>query len=137
MSRSMGPSPSRDQGGRNLAVPCLQRGLCPTNVTARLGCNQYLRVAGLEWCDTADAAMNPVSDGAKGVVVEARHLTGIDSAVRRHRVPALPDLVAPIDWVEPRRAFTLEQQAIGLIDVTGGAESVHEVWSASEPVWMW
>ena len=95
--------------------------------------DQHLGITRLERGDAPDAAVHPVSYGAECVVIEARHLAGVDGAVGQHGVPALPDRRRTHgDGVEPGRALTLEQQAIGLIEVAGRGQRVENVRSAGE-----
>jgi hypothetical protein len=69
-------------------------------------------VAGFEGRKAGHAPVQPVGDRAECVVVERRHLAGVDRAVLEHRVPALPDRRrAHRHGVEPRRALGLGQQA--------------------------
>ena len=71
--------------------------------------------------------------GAECVVIEARHLAWVDGAVGQHGVPALPDRRRTHgDRIEPRRALTLEQQPIGLVEVAGRGQRIENVRSAGE-----
>ena len=105
----------------------------PSEVAARLGRNQHLEKHQVPAARCHHAAVHPVSYGAQGVVVEAGHLARADRAVGQHGVPALLNRGRTHgDGVEPRRAFRLQQQAIGLIEVAGRGQRVENVRSAGE-----
>ena len=133
-SNSIGPSSSpSDQETETL--PCLrfQRGSRPPNVAAWLWRDQHLGVTRLERRDATNDLMHPVRDRAEGVVIEARHLAGVDGAVGQHRVPALPDRCRPHrDRVEPGRAFRLQQQPVGVVKVAGLGQGMGDERCARE-----
>jgi len=92
---------------------------CPINVAAWVRGNKDTRVTRFKWRDAADRAMQPISHRAQGVMVETCHLAGIDSAVRQHGIPPLPDRRrSHVDRIEPRGAVALQQQAIRVIEVS-------------------
>src|SRR3989442_3800729 len=74
---------------------------------------------------TAHCAMQPIGHGSQGVVVERGHLSGIDRAVRKEAVPALPDGGRPHRHrIEPRRAFALDEQVKGSLNLPDAAQSI-------------
>ena len=90
-------------------------------------------VARFEWRDTSDRPVDPVGDRAERVVVEARHLPRVDRAVRQHRVPALPDgRRTHRHRVEPRWTLALQQQLVGVVEVTGRRECIRDERCARE-----
>src|SRR5437763_1148126 len=75
--------------------------------------------------EATHGAVQPVGDGAKGIVVERRHLVRIDRAVRAEAVPALPDGGGTHCYrIEPRRAVALIEQVEGGLVLSGAAQSV-------------
>lgn len=55
------------------------------------GSDQSAFPSGFEGGQTADDRMKKVGHAAQCVVIEGRHLTGVDAAIGKHGIPALPD----------------------------------------------
>src|SRR5258708_15580736 len=71
------------------------------------------------------SAVQPVGNGAKGIVVERRHLVRIDRAVRAEAVPALHDSGGTHRYrIEPRGAAVLIEQVEGGLDLPDAAQSI-------------
>ncbi len=84
--------------------------------------------------DAGDVAVDPVDDGAVGVVVEREHViaafavgidarrdvhvSGVDRAIRSDGIPALPHgRSSLLDLVEPGTDLGAKQHQVGLVDV--------------------
>ena len=58
-------------------------------------------------------------------MVERGHLSGIDRAVGKEAIPALPDGGRPHRHrIEPRRAFTLREQVVSDVNLPNTAQSI-------------
>ena len=91
-------------------------------------------VAGGGGLDAGDDLVEPVGDGAEGVVVEGGHVAGVDGAVGQHGVPAFPDGGgAHGHGVQPGRAGVLQQQPVGVVDVSGLRQRPGDERGAGEP----
>src|SRR5437660_10258982 len=76
-------------------------------------------------CEAPHDTVQPVGHSSQGVVIERGHLAGIDRAVRKEAVPALPDGCRSHRYrIEPRRAFTLREQVVSDVNLPNTAQSV-------------
>src|SRR5688572_12325417 len=95
--------------------------------------DQHPGVARLEWGDATNDLMHPVRHPAKGVVVEARHLAGVDGAVGQHRIPAFPNRCRAHRYrIKPGRAFGLEQQSVSVVKMTCLGQGMGDEWCPRE-----
>lgn len=70
--------------------------------------------------DASDDSVEPVGDRTESVVIEGGHAAWVKCSVRAETVPAFPDGGgAHGDGVEPRRAFGLQKQMVGAVEVAG------------------
>ena len=126
--------PLRDHAGSRAAVRRQVLGGRGVEPGERMRRDADPRVARRIRREPGDDAVQPVADRAEGVVVERRHLAGVDRAVGQHRVPALPDRRrAHRDRVQPRRVLGLHQQASRGLEVAGAGEGVLDDRRADEP----
>ena len=119
---------AHDPSGRS--VEC-----CPCVVETCHGCRceADAAVSARRRCDAGQSSVQPVHDGAERVVVEGGHLTGIDGAVRQHRVPSFPDRGrAHGDRVQPRRAAGLQKKPAGDIGMAGVHQGIEHERRAHE-----
>lgn len=87
--------------------------------------------------ESGDGPVEPVGDGAEGVVVEGRHLPGIDGAVGKHRVPALPHGGRPHGHgVQPGGAVLFRDHAMGETGMTCQGQGVADQGVPAKPVAM-
>src|SRR5262245_41407499 len=78
-------------------------------------------------CEAGDDSMEPVTNGAEGVVIERRHWAGIEWPVWEEAVPPLPDRRrSHRDRIQPGRAFTLEEEPIGEPELPDAAQGIAE-----------
>ena len=114
-------------------MPCPERCLGPGNAAAWLRSDENAGVAGLEGGNTTDDSMHPVGHCPERVVVEARHLSRVDAAVGKHRIPALPDRGgAHGHGIKPRGDLPLYEEPVGVVEVARDRERVGDVWRARE-----
>src|SRR5579875_2888117 len=103
------------------AVPCAGKG----QTTTRVRLDGEMAITRLGWSETANGAMQTVSDGAQRVVIEGCHLAWINRAVGAQAIPAFPDRCrSHRHRIEPRGAFAFRQQTKSSIILTNAAQSV-------------
>lgn len=119
------------QGRR--AVRGLVSGVGPGDAAAGAGPEGEGAVARCGGGDAADGAVQPVGDGAEGVVVEGGHAAGVEGAVGTQAVPAFPDGGGSLDdRVEPGGALGLGEQPVRDVEVAGLGECVADERGADE-----
>ena len=73
-------------------------------------------IAGLQNFQPAQLGVQPVADGAIGVVVQAVHIGGVKAAVRADGIPALPDRGGThLDLIQPAGVVLLQKQPAGKV----------------------
>jgi len=83
--------------------------------------------------DSGDVAVEPVADGAEGVVVEGVHAWVLEAVLLGPAIPALPDGGgAVLEGIAPGWERVVEEETVGDVEVAGVGKDGEEEADASE-----